>query len=122
MPIARVFLISKRERERRGIVIADIVNLWCSGPSNMIGLRRWDNGEDRESITQMKIKLDGEIVCSICGAIWKDYRGPRRFVWKSGLGWGGYLPPICESCGARPRDVDFPIGFDFEPEESTGVD
>ena len=35
----------------------------------------------------MKIKLEGEWVCSVCGAIWKTYLG------------------CCESCGASPDDI-----------------
>jgi rubrerythrin len=45
----------------------------------------------------MKIKIDGEWVCSICGALWETYHGIC-----------GDEPAQCASCGARPDDEDAP--------------
>ena len=45
----------------------------------------------------MKIIIDGVVVCSLCGDVWKSYRGIS-----------GDEPVQCASCGARPQDEDFP--------------
>lgn len=48
----------------------------------------------------MKIKLDGDWVCSICGEVWEHGYGPDDNRSES---------PVCAGCGASPDDV---FGFD----------
>jgi len=43
----------------------------------------------------LKITIDGVVVCSICGDVWKTYRG-----------MSGDERPQCASCGARPDDEE----------------
>jgi len=42
----------------------------------------------------MKIKLEGQWVCSVCGEVWTTYRGLNNVE-----------VPQCEFCGARPDDI-----------------
>jgi len=53
----------------------------------------------------MRIKLEGKVVCSICGAIWRPYRGLNDDE-----------PVQCESCGARQND-DYPFDIYYGEED-----
>lgn len=57
----------------------------------------------------MKIKLDGEWVCSVCGAIWKTWHGVK-----------GESRVQCMSCGASPDYVE--PGFHYDSEEINPVE
>jgi len=57
----------------------------------------------------MKIKLEGQWVCSVCGAIWETYYGLK-----------GNEPAQCASCGAGPNYEE--PGFCYEIEgEGSGI-
>ena len=53
----------------------------------------------------MIIRLEGQRVCSVCGAIWETYYGLENNE-----------PAQCASCGATP-DYDDEPGFFYDKEE-----
>jgi len=61
----------------------------------------------------MKIKVDGEWVCSLCGEAWENAYGPDNHR---------SMYPVCAGCGAGPRDeftFDGPCEEDDYSEDST---
>ncbi len=54
----------------------------------------------------MRIKLDGQWVCDICGSLWKSRKVYQRTI------LSGEMRTIltCESCGAASTDFETPNG------------